>query len=117
MSDSEHPTVAAGGPLCGDALRETADWLDLFDEMALNYFDVLEYLGTATHEDLAGVRAAVRCKDQQADLRRWADEIDVDAHTEWVDRYIIALEAELLERGLGEALDSAVRRANHEEPS
>lgn len=76
LPGEEHPTVKAGGPLCGAALRETADWLDTYDDLAASYFDLLEQLGRATPDELASVRAAAAGKEQQADLRRWADELD-----------------------------------------
>ena len=71
--------VAAGGNLCGDALRETADWLDTYDELALTHFALLEEIGIYTTEELASVRAAASGKEQQDDLRRWAAELDAAA--------------------------------------
>lgn len=70
------PVVKPGGPLCGDALRETADWLDTYDELAQSYFDLLERLGLRSAGELATVRGAASGTEQQNDLRRWADELD-----------------------------------------
>lgn len=71
--------VAAGGNLCGEALRETADWLDTYDQLALTHFALLESLGCSTPEELASVRAAASGTEQQDDLRRWAAELDAAA--------------------------------------
>jgi hypothetical protein len=40
----------------------------------------------------------------------------LEGRVEWMNRYIVALETVLLERGLDDALDNAVRIANGEEP-
>ena len=68
-----------GEPLTPGALRTVASWLDLYDEMAGRYCDLLEAAGLEDPERLQRVRAATSSTEMQDDLRRWADEMEASA--------------------------------------
>lgn len=63
------------GAMTPTALRNIADWLDTYDDLAAAYFDLLVDTGTPA-DDLVRVRAATSGKEVQDDLRRWADELE-----------------------------------------
>lgn len=69
MDDYEGP---AGGEMTGEKLRSIASWLDTYDAIVEQVIITVE-----GGIDLDGKKlTAVRGKDVQDDLRRWADELD-----------------------------------------
>jgi hypothetical protein len=58
------------------ALRDIADWLDTYDRLAAAHFDLLERLEEADAETLAPARVVAAGEEVQADLRRWADDME-----------------------------------------
>lgn len=64
-----------GEPMTPAALRNIADWLDEYDDMAEEFWDFLQLMEIGTPEKLARVRAATRGTEVQDDLRRWADDL------------------------------------------
>jgi len=59
--------------LSPEALREIADWLDLSDEYMRETIDLLE-----DSEDTLYVRSRIAGDAVQKDIRRWADEMELD---------------------------------------
>lgn len=62
-----------------EKLREIADWFDAYDELAESYLALVgSYELVRDGERLASALVAVRGKEVQTDLRRWADAIARD---------------------------------------
>jgi len=62
--------------LNAEALRNIADWLDTYDDLAEQYFDLLVIQGLRYGDEVAAARAACDSDEIQVDLRRWADELE-----------------------------------------
>jgi hypothetical protein len=62
--------------LNAEALRNIADWLDTYDDLAKQYFDLLVVQGLRSDDEVAAARAACDSDEIQVDLRRWADELE-----------------------------------------
>lgn len=67
-------TATVPDDMTAEKLRTIADWLDTYDLLAQAHIDLLEAIGT-TH-DLTAASAVAASKEVQADLRRWADDLD-----------------------------------------
>lgn len=59
------------------SLRNIAEWLDTYDQLAGDYFSILEKAGQIPTESLRKARGACNSDEIQRDLRRWADELEV----------------------------------------
>lgn len=63
--------------MTAEKLRDIAAWLTMYDTLAESYIRVTRNLNSNIRtKDVEEMLAAVRSKDVQKDLRRWADEID-----------------------------------------
>ncbi len=68
--------------MTAEKLRDIADWLDTYDELAQAHILLVEALKTrgffkhVTVDDAAGALEEAAGKAVQNDLRRWADDID-----------------------------------------
>lgn len=62
-----------------ESLRHIVDWLDIYDEMASQYYTLLVMIGIHTDDDpyIIACRKSAASSDIQDDIRRWADEMEV----------------------------------------
>lgn len=63
--------------MTAEKLREVADWLDTYDSLATSYISLIHTLRVKRDiTTIVSLLETVQSKDVQADLRRWADDID-----------------------------------------
>lgn len=70
-------------PIDPESLRNIACWLDSYDAMAEQYFDLMERFGLLDTPKLVvsakKAREACRGDQVQRDLRRWANEMETSS--------------------------------------
>lgn len=62
--------------MTADKLRYIADWLDLFEQITLNYIEACERSNVGDPGQAEKARESLRSKQVQTDLRQWAAQID-----------------------------------------
>lgn len=83
-SRGESPMIG-GGPMTPGKLRSIADWLDTYDGLANVLLDLIRLRRIDVSEKVRGTvyaaTAVASGKEVQADLRRWADEMEMAGRT------------------------------------
>jgi hypothetical protein len=72
--DAPDPVLPEG--MTAEKLRYIADWLDIYDRMAVRYIEAIVASGGAAPAEGERAQMVVRSKEVQDDLRRWAAHID-----------------------------------------
>lgn len=63
--------------MTAEKLRDIAEWLDLYDRLAVSYIKFIESIGrTPASANVEAALDVVRGESAQSDLRAWADAID-----------------------------------------